>query len=156
MNNKALLLAILERFGTRDITSLVKLCYLADLVSYATNRHFISNYTYIRYYYGPYTREIKNDLCALKQKKIVNVKHIFLDENVEQRLYSLSGNRYTYQLSEEDTQIVTLLEQELKGYGAKALTDLAYTTAPMRKFKATLGGDEHINEPLDMTYGITE
>lgn len=156
MNNKALLLAILERFGTRDITSLVKLCYLADLVSYATNRHFISNYQYIRYYYGPYAKEIKNDLCALKQEKIVNVRHVFLDENVEQRLYSLSGNRYTYQLSDEDSQIVSLLEQELKGYGAKALTDLAYTTAPMRKFGATLGGDEHIGDRLDMTYGISK
>ena len=39
----------------------------------------------------------------------------------------------------------------VNGYGAKALTEIAYKTKPMQALGATLNGGEHLNEKLDMS-----
>lgn len=54
-------------------------------------------------------------------------------------------------LSKTDIQIADDVLEQLKGYGAKALTDITYKTAPMKKLGATQGGDEHLNEVLDLS-----
>lgn len=53
------------------------------------------------------------------------------------------------ELKEEDLSLINQLLQEIIGYNALQLTNLAYKTEPMKALKATLGGNENLNEPLD-------
>ena len=43
-------------------------------------------------------------------------------------------------MTESDKSIAEKVLEDLKGYGAKILTDIAYKTAPMKKISAEPGG----------------
>lgn len=57
-----------------------------------------------------------------------------------------------YSFSSEELELIGGVLQELKGYGAKILTEIAYKTKPMVKIGATLGGKESFGVKLDLSF----
>jgi hypothetical protein len=55
------------------------------------------------------------------------------------------------EIEKEEKDLIDEMMSELKGYGAKTLTDIAYKTKPMIKLGATLGGDENLFKKLDLS-----
>jgi len=138
------------------VTALMKLSYLADLISMKEQKKQISCFEYIRYSFGPYDSRIYSYVEELQTNEDI----------VASNQYSTTGDEYlTYNattsleqlhdedfdlLSIEDLKIIKNLVSELSGYGAKMLTEMAYKTAPMRNLGATLGGTEGLNKKLNM------
>ena len=54
------------------------------------------------------------------------------------------------QITPEEKKIVDEVVRSLKGYGAKALTELTYGTKPMKKIGAQMGNDKGLNKKLNL------
>ncbi len=149
---KSLLAYIIKRHITASLTSLLKLCYLIDVVSVKKTGKPISEFSYVRYYYGPYDDKIYTLLTALQSEGVVKSKTEYAYSGDEYVIYQSDGDQQGVSelISEEEYSLIDEVLEKLRGYGAKALTDIAYQTAPMVRIGATLGGREHLNEKLDL------
>lgn len=151
---KQFLAYITKNYVSATVTSLMKLAYLADLVSVTKKHGQISDFKYRRYKYGPFDARIYGYLTELAREKI-------LKEEIEYTLSAEEYIKYKFNNEIEDFKFDKLSEKEIvtideilegvKGYGAKMLTEITYKTKPMLALGATLGGDENLNTPLDLT-----
>lgn len=149
---KKLLVYLTKQHPNASVTVLMKLCYFVDLVNVKSSKKQITDFNYIRYQYGPFDKKIYSyleDLVFAKEVKenqsFANETHndfiVFSGPDKEVELTFLKGN---------ETESVKTVLDELAGYGAKALTDIAYKTKPMLKIGATRGGTEGIFEKLEL------
>jgi len=148
------LLAYISKIHSNvSVTSLMKLCYLVDLISFKKTKGQISTFTYRRYTFGPFDNEIYSGIKKLASNDILLSRSDFTTTGDEYVVYSFNDKaEFDFdQLSKSEIEIIDEVVDSLRGYGAKVLTELAYKTKPMLKFKATLGGNEHLNEILDLT-----
>ena len=53
--------------------------------------------------------------------------------------------------SEQERSVIDSILETLGEFSAKALTQVAYRTAPMKALGATLGGDEHLGEKINLS-----
>lgn len=134
-----------------SVTVLMKLCYLLDLTSIKESDVKLTRYDYYRYSFGPFDNKIYADLEALVTKGLA----------VPATDYTTLGTEVVYYKVNEEVSDKVILEGQgaelaaelldaVKGYGAKELTQIAYKTKPMLKLGATLGGNEHLMESLDL------
>lgn len=95
---------IVEQYQGSSLTrtKLMKLLYIADREAQAEFDEKISDTTYIRYYYGPYSEEAMNAVESLSAKEIR-----------ERRGRSSKGDFYIYE-STKDTKSVEALEPKEK------------------------------------------
>jgi uncharacterized phage-associated protein len=154
MNTKNLQLLgyLAKKHQGASVTVLIKLCYLADLVSIKNGGQKISTFNYVRYFYGPFDPEIYQNLETLLSDGTLISKPEYTAGGAETIVYKFNEERdlATSSLSPEEISVLDELLETVSGYGAKALTEVAYNTAPMKAFNATLGGQEHLNELLDL------
>lgn len=150
---KQFLVYIAKNYMPATVTSLMKLAYLADLVSVTKEDGQISDFEYKRYKYGPFDSKIYRYLTELIEEAI-------LKEEIE---YTKSADEYIkYKFNDEiedfkfdklkDQEINTIDEilESVRGYGVKMLTEITYKTKPMLVWGATLGGDENLNASLNL------
>ncbi len=147
-----LLAYIIQRHNKASVTVLMKLSYLIDLVSLKKGGKQITHYNYVRYNYGPFDNVIYADLQALINAKVVQPHPDYVPSGEEYIVYSYNEDSTLdfSALSDEDRAIADEVLENVKGYGARTLTEIAYKTKPMQKFEATLGGTEHLGETLDL------
>src|SRR3990167_7604691 len=106
--NQQLIAYLGEKHEGATITVLIKLAYFVDLVAVKRTGKPISNFKYVRYYYGPFAPTVYNDIEALMQAGIFKAE---LD-------YTPSGEEYTrYSLTETPTEMLGISAAE------KALID---------------------------------
>lgn len=148
---KQLLCYILQD-SPRDVTSMIKLSYLIDLAAVRRFGQQISEFEYIRYNYGPFDQKVYSNLNDLqKDGKVVSFSHYnTYGESVLFKLNALPEDIDFNLLSEEEKSLIKEMLDSLAGYGARMLTEIAYSTAPMKALGATLGGNEHLGELLDL------
>ena len=148
---KQLLCYILQD-SPRDVTSMIKLSYLIDLAAVRRFEHQISEFEYIRYNYGPFDQKVYTNLNDLqKEGKVVSFSHYnTYGENVLFKLNAQPEDDEFSLLSPEEKSLVREMLDSLTGYGARMLTEIAYSTAPMKVLGATLGGNEHLGETLNL------
>jgi DNA-binding PadR family transcriptional regulator len=128
-----------------SVTSLMKLSYLCDLIAVTRELDQISNFEYIRYNYGPFDSSIYEYLKKLSDNSTLSTTTEYADDK-EYAIYETTDEAevdYT-KLSEKEVAIIDEVTEQLKGYGAKALTEVAYKTKPMLALGATLGGNERL------------
>jgi uncharacterized phage-associated protein len=152
MKNVQMLAYLAKGHPEASVTVLIKLCYLSDLISIKRNSEKISNFNYIRYYYGPFDMEVYKDLEYLVENQILIASSEYTQKNGEAIIYKINEEKNIDidKLTDGDCLIMDELLESVRGYGAKALTDIAYSTKPMKALKATLGGNEHLGEKLDL------
>lgn len=151
--NVQLLAYLAKGHPEASVTVLIKLCYLSDLVSMKRQGAKISDFTYIRYYFGPFDVEIYKDLEYLVAKRILLATSEYTQKGAEAIIYHFNEEKELVVDRIEDNA-KTILDEVLdsvRGYGAKALTDIAYSTKPMKALGATLGGNENLGQPLDLS-----
>jgi uncharacterized phage-associated protein len=135
------------------VTSLIKLCYLVDLVSMKKRDTQISSFEYVRYYYGPFDRKIYQELHSLLSQGVITANLGYSNDDSEYVKYAPASGieDLTYpDISKEEREDIESVLTALRGYGAKALTDVAYSTKPMEALGAKLGGNENLNVRLDL------
>ena len=66
-------------------------------------------------------------------------------------VYRKNNDYGSYSFNCEELEVIGGVLQELKGYGAKILTEIAYKTKPMVKIGAILGGKESFGVKLDLS-----
>lgn len=149
---RQLLLYLIKNHPRASITSLMKLAYLADLISVKRHGKKISSFTYKRHYFGPFDKSIYNYVESLTEDGLVTAESDFGKTGEEFSVYSLTKEEKLKfdLLKEKDIIIIEELLNSVRGYGAKMLTEIAYKTKPMKKLKATIGGDEHLGERLKL------
>jgi len=155
MNNKTeqFITYIASKHISPSLTSLMKLSYLVDLVSFKSMGKQISDFEYVRYHYGPYDSKINTCVDSLLKEGILQVREVFTQTAEGYSVYSVNPNaENTFDaLSESEMQTIDSVLEGVKGYGAKTLTEMAYKTNPMKKLGATLGGNESLGMKLDLS-----
>jgi uncharacterized phage-associated protein len=147
--NKEIIKQIIFTYGSCTITALVKLSYLVDVAYYYKNECKISNFNYIRYFYGPFDKNIYNLVSELTEDRTLTASTVVKDNN-DILLYAYPHKSLkTSKLSRSEKIMLNNVVKMLKEYGAAALTKIAYETKPMKALGATLGGNENINQVLD-------
>lgn len=154
MNNEKTkqLLAYILKKQKESVTSLMKLSYLIDLVHVNKESSQVTDFEYLRYNFGPFDRKIYLYIEDMTESGLL----------IEDTEYTYGGEEFiTYKLKEgaeisfdelksDEIESVDEVTEELKGYGARDLTEVAYKTKPMIALGATLGGDENIGVKLDL------
>lgn len=148
--NHQLLAYLAKEHPSASITVLMKLSYLVDLISVKKLGNQISSFTYIRYSYGPFTQEIYNAVEDLVMEKVLLPRNDYAGGSVEYITYTYANkDGFLFdKISKEEIGLIDEMMTDLKGYGAKTLTDIAYKTKPMIKLGATLGGNENLFSKL--------
>jgi uncharacterized phage-associated protein len=153
LTKNQILLAYLTKYKEKaSVTVLMKLAYLVDLVSIKKGSEKIFSFVYKRYTYGPFDESIYRELEALQLEGVVLPKSDFTATGEEYIYYSFNTESEIdcEDISETEKTIINEVLESVKGFGAKILTDIAYKTKPMQMLGATLGGNEHLNEQLDL------
>lgn len=148
--NETLLKYVIHKHLNPSITVLMKIMYLIDLYALKKIGQKISGYKYIRYTYGPYSKDLYDDLDLMVDKKSLFVEGKFSGP-YEFSVYTIEENEVPCVediFSPEELTLIDTMLGDLQNYSAKTLTDIAYKTEPMVKLKATLGGDENLYEEL--------
>ena len=148
-----LLIYIVKNYTTDvSATGLMKLSYIVDLVSIGKGQPQISTFDYIRYNYGPFSKNIYeyvNDLVKTGVLQEESQMGAMGDEFIVYRFNKRFKPSFE-NLAIVEKQVIDEVLTSLKGYGAKALTELAYRTKPMQKIGAAIGNKKGLNEPLDL------
>ncbi len=150
--NHQLLAYLAKEHPSASITVLMKLSYLVDLISVKKLGNQISSFEYIRYNYGPFTQEIYNAVEELVLGKILTPKNDYAGGSVEYITYTYTNkDGFAFDnLSKDEVSLIDEMMIDLKGYGAKTLTEVAYKTKPMIELGATLGGNENLFSKLNL------
>ena len=149
------ILYLVDNMAIPTKTSIIKMCYLCDLANTNKNGQQITNFEYIRYYYGPYDKRIEDCLSKLVEDKqlLYNVEYSstggeFLKYSIPQD--KKSSMDVSDKISEEESSITDSIIEAIGNFSPKLLTDVAYKTKPMKKLGATLGGNENLEVRLDL------
>ena len=148
-----LLTYLAEKHPNPTVTVLMKLCYLIDLVSMKKYGGKVTDFNYIRYKFGPFDKKIYSYLERLATGGLISQEQGFAAESANDFIVYSSGPtpRSNYQLfAGNDKEAADTVLQEVAGYGAKALTDIAYKTKPMIALGATRGGIEGLYQQLNL------
>jgi uncharacterized phage-associated protein len=150
---KQLLAYIVRNYSQISITSLMKLSYIIDLVHISKTNKQISDFKYIRYTYGPFAYKIYDYLKDLVECGVVIENSNFTPMGEEFIIYEFNNDNEDFSfkdLNKEEIKTVDEVLEKLKGYGARALTELAYRTKPMKKIGAKIGDKTNLNAELDL------
>lgn len=157
MNEKTrqLLLYLIKNNPKVSLTSLMKLAYLADLISVKKSKNKISNFEYRRHHFGPFDKKIYSYLEDLTEKELIVAESDYGLTGEEFSVFSInpkSVNEIEFKkLDDNEIKIIDELLNSVKGYGARVLTEIAYKTKPMKALRATLGGSEHLGKKLNLS-----
>ncbi len=156
MNKKTIqfLVYIAKNYMSATVTSLMKLTYLADLVSVTKGHGQISDFAYKRYKYGPFDSKIYEYLNKLVKDEILKEEveyTVSADEYIKYKFNDEIDDFQFNKLNKQDVGTIDEIMEDVKGYGVKMITEITYKTKPMLALGATLGGDENLNIPLDLT-----
>lgn len=149
---KQLLAYLIQTNPAVSITGLMKLSYLVDLVAVKKNHAEISDFKYRRYKYGPFDNRIYNVLKDLLKRGVIWEDSALSEMGEEFIVYKFNekSDSSFEQITPEEKEIIDGVVGSLKGYGAKALTQLTYRTKPMQKIGAKIGNDKGINVGLNL------
>ena len=149
--NQQVLIYLIKNYGNPSVTSLMKLCYLIDLLSIQREKPQITDFEYRRYNFGPFENRIYDELNGLVSDKTVLQEFDYTPKGDEFVTYVLKEDEFNFdEIAPDEKSTIDEVLESLKGYGAKILTEIAYKTKPMKAIGATLGGQEHFNEKLDL------
>ena len=150
---KELLAYIVKQHEKASVTVLMKFSYLIDLISVKQTGSKISEFSYVRYFYGPYDSKINTLLDELVNENIIIPHSEYTYSNNEFIVYSFNVDNDTFAfngLVAKEVEMADEVLSQLKGYGAKTLTEVAYKTKPMKAIGATLDNSVGIGVALNM------
>ncbi|MFA5748017.1 MAG: type II toxin-antitoxin system antitoxin SocA domain-containing protein [Candidatus Absconditabacterales bacterium] len=149
--NKQFLLYILSKLHKTNITTIVKMAYFCDLSSVKGVNNQITSYEYIRFYYGPYSEEIKHDIDSLIETKLINLHVYETGDGKDFYEYEYINKEIDFNLlSQKETSLMDEIILDLSKLNARQLGLLSYETAPMKILNATPGGNEHLGQVLNL------
>jgi len=152
--NKALIAFLVKYHPAASVTALMKLSYFVDLISVKKLGSKISNFDYIRYNYGPFTKDIYECVedLVLEGSIVPNSTFSANGEFVTYKIASTIEPEITYKdiFTQKQLELVREIATDLQGYGAKALTEMAYKTKPMKAIGAKIGGTEGMFKKLNL------
>lgn len=151
---KQFILYLIKNNPKSSITSLMKLAFLADLVSVKRLKKQISSFSYRRYHYGPFDKQIYSYVEGLTEAGLIFAESDYGATGEEFSVFSIVSEKKEglnfSKLSAAEVGIIDELLNSMRGYGARDLTEIAYKTKPMKRLRATIGGSEHLGEILDL------
>ena len=154
MKNKTaqILTYITKKCPGASITSLMKFCYFIDLISMKENGQQLTEFEYKGYYYGPFDSRIYSEIEKLVDEEIIitDMEYTANEEYIG-HYFNEEQDKLEFNLSEKECDLIDRTLEQLRGYGAKAVSEIAYKTKPMLAIGAKLGGREHINRELNLS-----
>ena len=150
---KQLLVYITKGYKSASVTMLMKLAYFVDLIAVGRTGEQISGFRYRRHNFGPFDSKIYAHLTTLVKEGLLTETSEFCPPAHEYIMYEVNESSFKLnfdKLSDQETKIADEVLKSMVGYGAKALSDIAYKTKPMLALGATQGGTENLNAPLNL------
>ena len=150
---KQLLAYLIKNHSNPTVTSLMKLSYLIDLVNIQKTDKQISNFKYTRYMYGPFDYKIYNYLKDLIKEGVISEDSDYTSRGDEYIIYIFNEDNEDFKfdrITEKQKDAIDEVLDIVNGLGAKALTELAYKTKPMKRINVQIGDTKNLNVPLDL------
>jgi len=149
---RQLLSYLIDKHKIVTIASLMKLCYLSDLLSYQESKQQISKFNYVHWYTGPYDKSVTDYLFELVKDGTVKVEIDYALDGSEYTRYSISNKNYKKdKLTQADINNIEAVLYSLRDYGSKALVEVTYKTKPMRALDASLENSRNIGKKLELS-----
>lgn len=133
------------------ITEVMKLAYLFEVAYYRVNGKQYASFGFIRYTYGPFDDEIYKIISKLTAEGLILTDEVILPSDNVKAVFLPSEKELEYTFDDKTKLILNRVLQETEGLKTRELTMLSYQTEPMKELGATMGGDEHLNERLDIS-----
>ena len=146
--NSKIILQILKSRWECGVTELIKICYLIDLSNKNDNGKKLSDFSYIRYNYGPFDKEIYKIMEDLTEDWLVDYKLYrtsLWDEIIK---YVIRDVNEKIDLKETEIEYIDDKLGELWLFTASDLTKIAYRTKPLTDLKASIWGREWFKEKI--------
>jgi len=150
---KQYLAYIAKNYVPVTVTSLMKLSYLIDLILVTKKEEQISDFTYKRYRYGPFAPQIYGYLAELIDEEVLLEEVEYTPHAEEYIIYKFNEDSENVDFSEltsKEKKAIDEVLESLEGLGAKALSEIAYKTKPMKALGAEFGNDKGLNVILDL------
>jgi uncharacterized phage-associated protein len=150
---KQFLCYIGDKHNCVTVTGVMKLSYLVDLYSVRHGAKQISDFSYERYFFGPFDKSIYDLMKELVQNKAFSEKPTYSPYGDEYITYEYnSQNKYASfnHLTKAEKATLDAVLSELAGLGPKALTEIAYRTGPMKKIGAKQNNDKGLHQALNL------
>ena len=115
---------------------LVKMAFMADLISRQYLEHPISEFEWIAYYYGPYSREIPEAIGELESQHLAWTREIEAtpDGDAQWKLLFDSGQRVPLDFSFGENEVLAyVVDNYLDMPMEELLWDVVYPTVPFKK-----------------------
>ncbi len=130
---KQMIVYILKDYLSITAPTLTKLIYLIDLVSITRGNSQISDLKYKKCGSGLVDLKVYEYLDELVQKWILREQVGYSQQFDEYIVYCFEEYEdFIFdKLNDQETKIINNVLEELKGYGAKAISDIVYSTKPM-------------------------
>jgi hypothetical protein len=158
MNQKNLstITYIIAKRGGATVTELMKLCYLADLVAVRNGNQRFTDFNYVRWYYGPFDKDIYTCLNDLATRDVIESCIEYTAKGTEAETYKQKGAdlKEDMGLSEEEQRMLDALLGEVSSFGAAGLTEIAYNTDPMKALGVKIGDNKDIGKAIDLSIAI--
>jgi uncharacterized phage-associated protein len=148
---KQIITYLIDKHPNTSVTALMKLCYLIDLVSIKETGKQITNFTYIRYNFGPFDKKIYNYLESLTEDKVITQKQEYTASGKDFIIYQITETTEpNHSEINDSTTMINKVLDNVVGHGAKGLTQIAYQTEPMIKIGAKIGNDNGMFQKLNL------
>lgn len=148
--NDRLIAYIANKHGIATITSLIKLAYLIDYVSVQQNHSKISDFSYLRWHFGPFDKTIYDVRDNLLAAGVLESRSEY-NQFAEYQVYVCDNEISLEGFNPEQKEIIDNLLLQAQGYGPKMLTQVAYETAPMATKGYKIDNKIGIGDVLDLT-----
>lgn len=143
---------IIAKRGGATVTELMKLCYLADLVAVRNEKPKFTDFNYVRWYYGPFDKNIYTCLNDLANRDVIESCIEYTAKGTEAETYKQKGvGLEGTELSQEEQKMLDALLGEVSSFGAAGLTEIAYNTDPMKALGVKIGDNKDIGKEINLT-----
>lgn len=143
--NFAIVTELLRKAGSLTKTKLVKILFLIDLDYYKKKHKKLSNFTYIRYFYGPYPKEIEQILGYLNALGIINYEAHISFEGQTYYLISVNNNDKFKKLKLHqslDSEAKELIKKIAEKYSKKSLDYILEQVYDLNEVKSKSFGEK--------------
>jgi len=131
-------------------TELDNILYLIDVESTRFTSQTMTQSTYVRKEWGPYSVDLNYALNEMKWYEIKETTEIMEKSKYEKRSYSIEAHpRFQPELNEQDINIIQRVLTDIKDLGPIEIKRKCYHTAPMEMIIEKEGDEKLIDEELE-------
>ena len=133
-----IMIYLIGKAGPITKTKLVKLLYLIDVAYKKSHQKILTGLKYVKYFYGPYSRDIDEALKNLYASNLISYEEHFTADG---RRYYLISLKDDVKIPDVDGDVEGVIDKVVKKYAFKRLDDILDVIYSMDEVKGAKFGE---------------